>query len=435
MALLVILLPAPPPAHAVPSAPSTPAVPATEATPLAWLLSADGLLIGRQGSSAPAACPKADTVVAVLSAASVAWHRPVLPRAPANRQRAALGGVLEDQLLADETAVHLALAPRCTPGSPCWVAAVNKPWLQAQLAALAAAGLVVDRLVPALAPLLLAHGQTGDGQAGDDPGAEPVGHFFNADEASGPDAPWLALRDADGALCLPLAGGLARSLQARWSARGASFSATPAAAVVAERWLGASVAVRSAAEVALAAARSPWNLLQFDLAPQHRSSVALGRLGRQLLSPAWAQARWGLLALVLLQLAGLNVMAWQQQRALTDKKAGLDTLLRSAHPQVRAVLDAPLQMQRETAALRVAAGVPGPDDFEPMLAAAAAAWPDGQPPTAQLRFEPGRLSLAASGWPAPQIAQLRSRLMATGWAVDNADGRLMIQRSTAKSAP
>ena len=427
MALLVILLPSapstspPPPAHAEPAA---------DAAPLAWLLSPDGLAIGRLGHSAPALCPKADTVVAVLPAGSVAWHRPLMPRAPANRQRAALGGVLEEQLLADDPNVHLALAPRCTPGAACWVAAVNKPWLQAQLAALAAAGRVVDRLVPALAPLLLT-----DGQAAAGPGAAPVGHFFSADEATGPEAPWLALSDADGALCLPLAGGLARRLQAQWSARGASFSATPAAAAAAEHWLGAPVAVRSAAEMALAAARSPWNLLQFDLAPQHRSSLALGKLGRQLLSPAWAQARWGLLALVLLQLVGLNVMAWQQQRALAGKKAGLDALLRSSHPQVRAVLDAPLQMQRETAALRVAAGVPGPDDFEPMLAAAAAAWPDGQPPTAQLRFEPGRLSLAAGGWTAPQIAQLRARLLPTGWALDNAEGRLLMQRANPTSAP
>ena len=430
MALLVILLPSPPPAPSPSSAPPAHAEPATDAAPLAWLLSPDGLTIARLGHSAPALCPKADTVVAVLPAGSVAWHRPLLPRAPANRQRAALGGVLEEQLLADEPSVHLALAPRCTPGTACWVAAVNKPWLQSQLAALAAAGRVVDRLVPALAPTLLA-----DGQTTDSPGAAPVGHFFSADEATGPEAPWLALSDADGALCLPLAGGLARSLQARWTARGATFSATPAAAAAAEHWLGAPVAVRSAAEMALAAARSPWNLLQFDLAPQHRSSLALGRLGRQLLSPAWAQARWGLLALVLLQLVGLNVMTWQQQRALTDKKAGLDALLRSSHPQVRAVLDAPLQMQRETAALRVAAGVPGPDDFEPMLAAAAAAWPEGQPPTAQLRFEPGRLSLAAGGWTAPQIAQMRTRLLPTGWALDNAEGRLLMQRASPRSAP
>ncbi len=467
MALLVLLLPALPRQDATPSA---------DPAPLAWLLSPDGLRIGRQGESPAAQCPKADTVVAVLPALSVAWHRPIVPKAPANRLRAALGGVLEDQLLADDEQVHLALAPRHTPGEMGWVAAMHKPALQAQLASLAAAGLVVDRLVPALAPVLGGparggpdadsrwsdttqggdsvqpsqqhSGQSGSVQSSQQGphsrqdsifssllGASPEGHFFTRVDAAGANTPWLALADTDHALCLPLAGNLARGVQERWSALGASWSATPAAAAAAEQWLGAPLAMRSAAEQALAAVRSPWNLLQFDLAPQHRSSLALGRLVRQVLSPAWAPARWGLAALVLLQLAGLNLMAWQQQRSLADKRAALETLLRSSHPQVRAVLDAPAQMLRETATLRTAAGIPGDDDFEPMLAAAAAAWPDGQPPAAQLRFEPGRLSLAAAGWQAPQISQLRSRLQPTGWVVDNAEGRLVIQRAPAPSAP
>ena len=414
-------------------------------------------------------------MVAVLPALSVAWHRPIVPKAPANRLRAALGGVLEDQLLADDEQVHLALAPRHTPGAMGWVAAMHKPALQAQLASLAAAGLVVDRLVPALAPVL---GESGSGAATDSRwadtsqgadsvqssqqhsgqsssfqpssqggasrqdsvfssmlGASPEGHFFMRVDAAGANTPWVALADTDHALCLPLAGNLARGVQERWSALGAAWSATPAAAAAAEQWLGATLAMRSTAEQALAAVRSPWNLLQFDLAPQHRSSLALGRLARQFLSPAWAPARWGLAALVVLQLAGLNLMAWQQQRSLGDKRAALEALLRSTHPQVRAVLDAPAQMQRETASLRTAAGIPGEDDFEPMLAAAAAAWPDGQAPAAQLRFEPGRLSLAAAGWQAPQVSQLRSRLQPTGWAVDNAEGRLVIQRAPTPPGP
>ncbi len=412
MALLVILLPDPVAADA--AAPPEPSA-------LTWLLSPDGLVLSRQSESAPALCPRADSVVAVVPATAIAWHRPMAPRAPANRLRAALGGMLEEQVLADDDNLHLALAPRAIPGSPVWVAAMNKPWLQAQLARLATAGLVVDRLVPALAPALLADG-----------GAASA-HFFSHADPAGAEQTWLALSDADQALCLPLAGGLARALQARWSARGATFSATPASAAAAEQWLGGPVAVRSAAEQALAAVRTPWNLLQFDLAPQHRGSLALGRLGRQLLSPAWAPARWGVLALLLLQLAGLNLMAWQQARALTDKRQAMDALLRASHPQVRAVLDAPVQMQRETAALRVAAGMPGEDDFEPMAAAAAAAWPDGQPPAAQLRFEPGRLSLPASGWQAPQIEQLRSRLQPAGWALDNSEGRLVIHRPSPQS--
>ena len=409
MALLVILLPTPRMAEAA-------AVDAS--APLAWVLSADGLGLGRQGDDIPTVWPKADSVVAVVPALALAWHRLLLPKAPAGQLRAALGGVLEEQLLVDEDQAHLALAPQAVAGTATWVAALHKPWLAAQLARLAASGLVVDRVVPAWAPL-----------AAGTAGGAPAGHFFTAADASGNAGPWLALQDEDGAMCLPLAGSLARQMQARWTARQARFTSTPAADAAAEHWLGAPVAVRSEAEGALAAARSPWNLLQFDLLPQHRGSLALGKLGRQWAGPAFALARHGLLALLLIHLVGLNVMAWQQQKALDDKRSAMDAVLRSAHPQVRAVLDAPVQMQRETAALRAAAGVPGEDDFETLLAALAAAWPDGQAPVAQLRFEPGRLSLPAAGWPPPLVEQLRARLQPTGWALAQAEGRLDIQRA------
>ena len=420
MALLVISLPAPNPG-------STTATQAgTEPPALAWLFSPDGLTITRHGETAPAAWPRADRVVAVVPAQAIAWHRTVAPRAPANRLRAALGGLLEEHLLPDDDGLHLALAPQPTPGEPVWVAALAKPWLQAQLALLAASGVNLDRLVPALAPALSHAVDNVDLSAAS-------GHFYIAPaDANGPECPWLAVQDTEGALCLPLAGGMARLLQERLSTAQARFSATPAATASAEHWLGAPVAVRTDAEQALAAARSPWNLLQFDLAPQHRGTVALGKLGRQLLGPAFAQARLGLAVLLVLNILGLNLMAWQQQRQQSEKLASMDALVRSTHPQLRAVLDAPLQMHRETAALRAAAGVPGEDDFEPALAAAAAAWPDGQAPAAQLKFEPGTLSLSAAGWPAVQVEQLRRRLQATGWALENAEGRLTLRRVGSK---
>lgn len=418
MPLLVILLPAPPRADRPP---------AVEPVSVDWLLSPDGLAVSRRGSSAPSQCPKADTVVAVAPPQSVAWHRPVAPRAPANRLRAALGGLLEEQLLDDDDEVHLALAPRMVPGTPVWVAAMHKPWLRTQLDALAAAGLVVDRLVPAWAPALP------DGGAA--PPSQAHGHFFHASVDDAPDSLALALADADSAICLPAAGSLARALLPTWVARSTSWSATPAAAAAAEQWLGAPVVVRSDVEIALAALRSPWNLLQFDLTPRHRGTQALGKLARQWLTPAWSSARWGLAALVLVQLLGLNAMAWQQQRSLAAQHSAMEALLRSTHPQVRAVLDAPAQMRRETAALRVAAGVPGDEDFESMLAAAAAAWPDGQPSAAQLRFEPGRLSLPAAGWAPPRIESLRQRLGQAGWALDQDEGRLVIRRAAQGSRP
>ena len=64
-------------------------------------------------------------------------------------------------------------------------------------------------------------------------------------------------------------------------------------------------------------------------------------------------------------------------------------------------------MRRETEALRAAAGRPGDADLEVLLAAAAAAWPDGQGPVQTLHFEGGHLTLAAAGWADPQIAQFR----------------------------
>ena len=414
MTLLVILLPAPPRADAPPVA---------DSAPLTWLLSPDGLAVGRRGSDTADALPPADTVVAVAPAEAVAWHRPLLPKAPANRLRAALGGMLEEHLLTDDDDVHLALAPKPVAGAPVWVAALHKPWLRLQLAQLATAGRVVDRLVPALAPRLDAA-----------PDAAPAGHFHGPAEITSDASMQLAWSDADGAANLPLTGSLARSLLPLWQTRGTTWSATPAAAAIAERWLGTPVAVRNDADVALAAVRSPWNLLQFDLAPRHRSSLAAGNLWRTLMGPAWAPARWGLAALVLVQVVGINALAWQQRSALAQQRSTQDSLLRTAHPQVRAVLDAPLQMQRETAALRSAAGVPGDDDFETLLQATTNAWPDGQPPAAQLRFEPGQLSLPAAGWAPPQIDTLRQRLTALGWGLDQSDGRLVVRKASPAAA-
>ena len=48
-----------------------------------------------------------------------------------------------------------------------------------------------------------------------------------------------------------------------------------------------------------------------------------------------------------------------------------------------------------------------------------------------LRFETGKLSLAATGWNEQQLAQFRDRLRQSGWAVDSADGRVTLSRAAA----
>jgi general secretion pathway protein L len=76
----------------------------------------------------------------------------------------------------------------------------------------------------------------------------------------------------------------------------------------------------------------------------------------------------------------------------------------------------------------VAAGRAGDSDLEPMLQAAASAWPGPQPVT-QLNFEPGRLTLATPGWSDEQINRFRDALAPAGWRVEAASGRLTLQRA------
>ena len=411
MTVLVILLP---PRERL-SSRSADAVPGLKLpAELEFVFSADGRSATRGGQAAPALLPKSDQVVLVLADGDASWHRIDIPKAPPARLRAALAGAMEELLLDDDDVQHLALAADALPGQRGWVAVVNKPWLSAALAMLDSAGVPVDRVVPAQSP------------------AEPAqGHFFATHEgADGGVA--LALANADGVACLRL-GGLARALLPAASDT-LRYTATPAAAAAAERWLGAPVQMLGAAERALQAARAPGNLRQFDLARRSRGLRAVLDALRGLRSPQWRPVRWGLAALVVLQLVGLNAWAWQQRQALDEHKLAMNALLRDSFPSVRAVLDAPVQMQRETDRLRAAAGRPGDTDLEVLLAAAAAAWPDSQGPVQALQFEAGRLILSAPGWGEPELAQFRTRLRLADFGAELAEGRITVSRLSARGA-
>ncbi len=378
---------------------------------LSYVLTPDGLGQAQHGQAAAALLPKADNVVVVLADTDVSWHRITLPKAPAARLSAAIAGVLEEQLLDDPGAMHLAVAPGAVGGQSCLVAAVDKHWLLAELRALEKAGLHADRAVPMSWP--------------ED---TPMGHFsaaFGADAGAPMQLTWS---DANGVAAINLQGALARQMLLTWAAQPARWSAHPAVAAPAERWLGRSVLVLSDDQRLLQAVRSLWNLRQFDLAARHRGTLALRDAWRLFRSTAWRPVRWGLVCLVALQVLGLNLWAWHQQRQVDERRLAATQLLRSTHPQVRAVLDAPVQMRRETDALRSAAGRAGDNDLETMLGVVASAWPDSQAPLASLKFDNGRLSLGAAGWAEAQIAQFRAQLGGSGWDVNASNGVLTVSR-------
>ncbi|WP_374569102.1 type II secretion system protein GspL [Ideonella sp.] len=381
-----------------------------------YVFSADSGPRLQASRAAPAQLPKAQSVVAVVPPNGVGWHRVTLPKAPAAKLRPALVGVLEDVLLEDDSELHLALPPHAKAGDSVWVAALSKTWLKTQLDALEADGLTVDRVVPGWVP--------------DD---APAGHFFRGEPlADGSDpGTQLAWRDSQGPLCLPAASDATRTFIARIGGDlPVRWTSEPECAADAVRLAGGNVAALSNSEFLFAASRTEWNLRQFDLVPQRRGSRAAKELLQQLwTSPTWRPARYGVAVLLLLNLVGANVWAWQQRQAVTKQKAAMTALLQTTFPQVRAIVDAPAQMQKEIDLLRASAGKPGEADLEPLMYAAEAAWPPSRAPADGLKFEPGRLSISSAGWSPQEVEGFRSRLRPLGYDAESVPGRLTLTRA------
>ncbi|HEY8880167.1 MAG TPA: type II secretion system protein GspL [Roseateles sp.] len=382
-----------------------------------YALTPDGRQITAEGRAAPGGLPAADSVVAVVGESDISWRLVDLPRA-GRQMRSALAGKLEETLLDEPDTLHFAIEPDAVGGDSAWVAVTSRPWLADHLAQLEAAQIFIDRVAPLSWPDEL-----------------PRGHFFeaNGDKEGGSVA--LRWSHTDGVATLPLDGGLARQFFPPGLVHAAQWTAAPAVATTAERWLGTTVTVQTPAQRALAVVDSAWNLRQFDLAPRARGVRALRLISRALMRKPWQPVRYGLAALLVVQLLGLNLWAWHQHREVAARREAITATLTTAFPQVRAILDAPVQMQKQLDLLRASAGSVGEQDLEALLAAAALAWPADRPPTEALAFEPGRLTVSAQGWAPNQIDNFRNQLRSEGWQLDASEGKLTISRASAQGRP
>ena len=373
-----------------------------------WVRSTDGRTVLEHGSCAPALLPRDEDCVWVVPPTALSWHRVTLPKLPPSRVRAALDGLLEEQLLGDPAELHLALAPGGQPGRPVWVAACRKAWLQSWLQALEAAQRPVNRIVaaqwPEQAPVHWVHEQ--DGQ------------------------PWVLSTGAAGVSCLPLdsfAQVTHRSVpfgDATQAVEAAESSdrtlAEPAWVAQAEQVLDRRVQLCSRTEWLLRCTQPDGNLAQFDLslsAAMRRSQHLRRWLREGRSAPQWRAARWGLVALLGAQLLGLNVWAWQERQTLQAKEQMLGTILQSRFPEVSLVLDAPVQMQRELDRLRRASGALSLNDLESQLASLGQVT-QGSLPLGNLDYtaEGTRLTLGADvgeRWPSWQAALARQGLQAS----------------------
>lgn len=326
-------------------------------TPCKYVLSSDTQKLSKSGVSVLSELPKADATILVMPASALSWHQVSLPKVPKMRLRAALDGLLEERLLDDTSAMAFALSPEAQAvksskiTSNAWVAAYDKSWLRSALQALDAAGCRVTQVVPEFWPQ----------------NEVSICVTGTAEEA------WITRSDVQGVITFPFRGndtsGVLDALLADLPAS-MPILAEPAVVALAESCLTHKVQLRQFDYSLLQSAASRWELAQFEQS-LNGDSQGVKNIIRQWQtfwqSPAWRPTRWGLAALLLANIVGLNVWAWQQKNSLNAKRAQMNQLLTQAFPSVKVVVDAPQQMAREMTLLRQAAGASGVQNFESML--------------------------------------------------------------------
>jgi general secretion pathway protein L len=96
---------------------------------------------------------------------------------------------------------------------------------------------------------------------------------------------------------------------------------------------------------------------------------------------------------------------------------------------VQAVLDAPLQMRRETDTLRAQAGQPSENDMDALMQAVAASWMTDAPLRGMSYDGNALVVMLPAEWGPAQSDQVRTRLLNAGYTVDQADGQLTVRRA------
>ena len=340
----------------------------------------------------------AGEVVAVVPYNRLSWLTvPLPPNSQGQRLRDILHGLLEDRLLDDPEQLHIVTDPQAATlarsGGLVQVAVCDKQWLREVLAPLQTAGITVQRLVPEFTPT-----------------ETPVLHVMGT-----PDHSHTVLTHNQGVTLLP-------PNTAQWPAffdvrqAHVQIQAEPAMVARVQELLQRQPMLQAASQRWVGACQSAWNLAQGEWAQGRQQ-----RLWRQLQgawqslrhAPAWRPVRVGLLAMLAVQVIGLNTLAWREQRDLRSQQAALHTLLTNTFPSVTLVIDAPLQMQREVEALKQRSGASTSTDLEPLLAALGAVLPAGQQPT-QLHFVNQSLRIQGLTLDTPQTSAAQAALHSRG---------------------
>lgn len=381
----------------------------TAQTEFNFVVTDDGLSVTQTGRARAEALPlldkPGDVCLATAPLRALSWHSVTVPEgvtAGSARLRAVLVGLLEDKLLDDPDLLHFALPPNFQPGMAQWIAVCDRRWLAMAVQGLEAAHRPVLRVVPEWPPL-----------------AAPS-HLHVTGTVKEPQG---VLCSDSGVGVFPFNAELLKGLL-----QTELISAEPALLALASHVLQRPVTPLTQAERMVQVSRSAWDVSK---RLQKRNMANRGKL-EWLQAPRWRLARWAAVLLMAVNLLGLNALAWIDQYQLAAKKKAMQTVLTGSFPNLKTVIDAPVQMAREVRLLEQARAAASAVDLDVMLGVLSRTLPAGQ--TLQgVDYANGQLRVTGLELSADEARALTTRLQAQGYSA-SLDGLTWLMQLTASAA-
>jgi general secretion pathway protein L len=322
--------------------------------------------------------PQADEVIVVVPVARVFFTRASLPPGPPAKTAKLVAFAVEESIALAPEDIHAVALDNATEGERL-IGVIDRAWLDSALTELASAELPADRVIVESA---LVGGQpgvwsivwSGDGgfavlggleaialDASID-GRPPLSLKLAADERRSRGEPLQSVR-------VLLAGNAEPPDTARWS------QSLHVPVTVAGRWLPEEVDARSVAcpDLRPGAISAKW-----------ASDEWLGRF-----KPAFILGGAVVAAHIALTVVDWGRL-WYEARSL---RGDMEANFRKAFPEAKTVVDPALQMSRNVADLRRAAGQPDTSDLLPLLAQLTPALASASAKPAALKYERGELEL------------------------------------------
>jgi len=369
-------------------------------SPCPWVLCDEKGALLQSGIATLATLPKGHECVAIVAADRVLSIAATLPPGGRRRWQAVLPYVAEEYTLADPEENHVVPGIALTDGRRMF-AVVDRSWLtrivdSANSAKLSMRRMVTETFLPALASdgwTLVWDGNSGFVKTGDASGT--------ALDIGDANTPPLALR-----LSLDTAPQVPKKIDIRFTQDIAAEQRKM------PQWPDLQVPLVAAADWDWRRAAIPedaLNLLWGDFAP--RAKI-------QEWWPKLRPAAYLLLAVLAIEIAGSNI----EWALLVNEKSQLtknmQRTFRATFGDAVALVNAPLQMQRNLAELRHAAGLPDAGDFLPLLNLASnslAALPAGS--VMAMHYEAGRLDIDIQLARKADFASLKQSMQSSGLGV------------------